>query len=530
MAGDDEKPSRNRERSCSNKRTSSDVSCCSNKRTRREIPSSPEQSSVSLNDLQPLLIEILHRLPSTQSAFLCKSVCKKWYSLISSPYFAGRFITHHLNHHYKQNPSAILISYWSKPSWNVLFTFSDEPMFRFDLSYLPERNGCVRVSAIVNDLMLCCVAKIEIGMLQYYICNPFTMQWVALPLLEADYMNDYKVGFVCEPYYFEDDQGECFINSKYRFRVVHFTRIESTQIVMKTYCSETRKWYRSVLEGSEFWWITDVVAHNGKLLWCNREHIFSYDPFNPELFTSINCSYMQTRLLPAVGKCFGVRQGFLCLMELIGVGINRTFHIWKLKDYNNGEWSLEDHVSLDAMIPESSLVQEIVDGSENKLKPLGFHPSDGNIVYLHFQTYVISFNTRTKELKMAGKIPVSALDLYARYASYWKRQKPLTLALSMNIKRKCNYPDASTGGCSISSLTAFFLIINFFSSVTSDELSAIQYTSYGGQRILVLGIFLRKHLAMVTSFSGNFAFSMIKSTSLIRVFTIAKAKGSSENI
>ncbi|KAJ6769554.1 hypothetical protein OIU79_020410, partial [Salix purpurea] len=43
---------------------------------------------------------------------------------------------------------------------------------------------------------------------------------------------------------------------------------------------------------------------------------------------------------------------------------------------------------------------------------------------------------------------VSALDLYARYASYWKRQKPLTLALSMNIKRKCNYPDASTGGCS----------------------------------------------------------------------------------
>ncbi|KAJ6376883.1 hypothetical protein OIU76_025936 [Salix suchowensis] len=499
MAGDDEKPSRNRERTlvscCSNKRTRSDMSCCSNKRTRREIPSSPEQSSVSLNDLQPLLIEILHRLPSTQSAFLCKSVCKKWYSLISSPYFAGRFITRHLNHHYKQNPSALLISYWSKPSWNVLFTFSDEPMFRFDLSYLPERNGCVRVSAIVNDLMLCCVAKIEIGMLQYYICNPFTMQWAALPLLEADYMNDYKVGFVCEPYYFEDDQGECFINSKYRFRVVHFTRIESTQIVMKTYCSETRKWYRSVLEGSEFWWITDVVAHNGKLLWCNREHIFSYDPFNPELFTSINCSYMQTRLLPAVGKCFGVRQGFLCLMELIGVGVNRTFHIWKLKDYNNGEWSLEDHVSLDAMIPESSLVQEIVDGSENKLKPLGFHPSDGNIVYLHFQTYVISFNTRTKELKMAGKIP-------ARYASYWKRQKPLTLALATNIKRK----------------------------LTSDELSAIQYTSYGGQRILVLANFLRKPLAMVTSFSGNFAFFMIKSTSLIRVFTIAKAKGPSENI
>lgn len=400
MAGDDEKPSRSRERTL--------VSCSSNKRTRRDIPSSSEQSRLSLNDLQPLLIEILHRLPSTQSAFLCKCVCKKWYSLISSPYFAGRFIIHHLNHHYKQNPSALLISYWSKPSWNVLFTFSDEPMFKFrgfELSYLPERNGCVRVSAIVNDLMLCCVAKIEIGMLQYYICNPFTMQWIALPLLEADYMNDYKVGFVCEPYYFEDSQGESFINSKYRFRVVHFTRVESTQIVMKTYCSETKKWYRSVLEGSEFWWITDVVAHNGKLVWCNREHIFAYDPFNPELFTSINCSYMQTRLLPAMGKCFGVRQGFLCLMELVGVGIDRTFHIWKLKDYNNGEWSLEDHVSLNAMIPESSLVQEIVDGSENKLKPLGFHPSDGNIVYLHFQTYVISFNTRTKELKMAGKIP-----------------------------------------------------------------------------------------------------------------------------
>ena len=34
-----------------------------------------------------------------------------------------------------------------------------------------------------------------------------------------------------------------------------------------------------------------IVAYNGKLFCYNGEHIFAYDPFNPDLSTFIDCSY-----------------------------------------------------------------------------------------------------------------------------------------------------------------------------------------------------------------------------------------------
>ncbi|CAI0546602.1 unnamed protein product [Linum tenue] len=42
-----------------------------------------------------LLVEILIRLPDPRSAFRCKSICKRWNSLISAPYFSRRFLSHH---------------------------------------------------------------------------------------------------------------------------------------------------------------------------------------------------------------------------------------------------------------------------------------------------------------------------------------------------------------------------------------------------------------------------------------------------
>lgn len=110
-------------------------------RTKTGIPSSSssEMSNFSPNDVQVILIEeLLLRLP-TKFVFQYKCVCKNWYSLISSPYFVRRYITYHVNHHYIQNPSALLIGYLCKPDGYRLFAVSDEPIFRFcgfELNYL----------------------------------------------------------------------------------------------------------------------------------------------------------------------------------------------------------------------------------------------------------------------------------------------------------------------------------------------------------------------------------------------------------
>ncbi|CAK7351323.1 unnamed protein product [Dovyalis caffra] len=361
MADDSEKPNTTRDQSVL-------ATSCSNKRTRTgsENPSSSSSEPVnfSLNDLQVLLIEVLQRLSTTKSAFLCKSVCKNWYSLISSPYFVRRFITHHVNHQYEQCPSALFINYSTESNGCGLFTFSDEPMFKssgFELKYLPERNGSVRVLAIFNDLILCSVKKRNLN-LWYYICNPFTTDWVALPLLELD-----------------DEE----FNTK------------------------TQQWYRSVLEGSEYTWSSNVVAYNGKFLWYNGEQIFAYDPFNPELSTFIDCTYIRSTKFQWhwTRYCIGVCRGFLRMMQSTAHHNIKALAIWELKDYTTWEWTLVDKVYLDGMILENSFLEKILDGNEYTLQPLGFHPNDGAIVYLQFRTFVISCNTQTRELKMVDDPP-----------------------------------------------------------------------------------------------------------------------------
>ncbi|KAG6778515.1 hypothetical protein POTOM_014850 [Populus tomentosa] len=60
--------------------------------------------------------------------------------------------------------------------------------------------------------------------------NPFPFSSVIG--LNLEYLN---VGSVSEPYCSQDDKGECTINSSYRFRGVHFDRVQSLQIVLRTY-------------------------------------------------------------------------------------------------------------------------------------------------------------------------------------------------------------------------------------------------------------------------------------------------------
>ncbi|CAI0546394.1 unnamed protein product [Linum tenue] len=89
-----------------------------------------------------LLGEILIRLPDTKSAFRCKPVCKRWRSLISSPSFSRRFVSHHQSTGEARTSAS---------------------------SY-----GRRQRPAIDKNCS-------ELGR-TYVLCNPFTKQWMALPL------------------------------------------------------------------------------------------------------------------------------------------------------------------------------------------------------------------------------------------------------------------------------------------------------------------------------------------------------------
>ncbi|CAL1404316.1 unnamed protein product [Linum trigynum] len=126
-----------------------------------------------------LLQEILIRLPNPRVACLCKLVCKPWCSLISSPGFNRLFVSHHqtmsLNHApIPDNPYELL------------------SMIRSFLPPMPSRvQSRLRVLDCNKDLVLCGFLDLarlsEESSRAYLVCNPFSKQWIALPLAPRKY-------------------------------------------------------------------------------------------------------------------------------------------------------------------------------------------------------------------------------------------------------------------------------------------------------------------------------------------------------
>ncbi|KAJ7953624.1 F-box protein [Quillaja saponaria] len=83
------------------------------------------------------------------------------------------------------------------------FTNSNEPVFSspgFSLDFLPcyrANETCpIHIVGTSKDLMLCCESKFSLRVV-YYICNPLTKHWVALPPAPQSHrkeLKEYKKG------------------------------------------------------------------------------------------------------------------------------------------------------------------------------------------------------------------------------------------------------------------------------------------------------------------------------------------------
>lgn len=167
--------------------------------------------STGIDDLpDSLLVEILRRLPSKEFVFQCTSVSKRWCTLISEPYFIGRFLC---LQKYKTpiTPSLIDRRGLEFPCARVLFSPTAvapprtavapprsnllAPVFKrlMNACGLKEQPFVIGTS---NDLVLCC--RTQYYQRDYYICNPYTRQWVTLPSTPRC-RERVLVGFICQP-------------------------------------------------------------------------------------------------------------------------------------------------------------------------------------------------------------------------------------------------------------------------------------------------------------------------------------------
>ncbi|CAI0397019.1 unnamed protein product [Linum tenue] len=123
---------------------------------------------------EDLLEEILIRLPTPRSACRCKAVCKLWRSLISSPRFNRRFVSRRQGINELQPP--LVLS--SEDQQSIIASFVPTPSVGHELRFA--------VLDSFQDLLLCGFQMPEDlddeFRRSYFVCNPFTKQWTALPL------------------------------------------------------------------------------------------------------------------------------------------------------------------------------------------------------------------------------------------------------------------------------------------------------------------------------------------------------------
>ncbi|XP_074297114.1 uncharacterized protein LOC141627792 [Silene latifolia] len=195
-------------------------------------------TSLDLDDY--MLTQILLRLPNCKTVVACSSVNKRWCSLISDLNFPIQFTNH------KKETTTLLKGL----PWTFIRTVhSGEQILikefklgssKLSLEFLPCNNPTV--TATFKDLVLCtCHQTDRVGSRVYYIANPLTKQWVALPPCPLDKRQQKWIKrpiLICKSTYNH--------TRDYKFRVV-LVRHPPWQFMLHkfdlvVYCSEIGEW------------------------------------------------------------------------------------------------------------------------------------------------------------------------------------------------------------------------------------------------------------------------------------------------
>ncbi|CAI0382749.1 unnamed protein product [Linum tenue] len=266
------------------------VPCGSGKRCR--IPSTEPNPPPKIRTLgDDLLVEILIRLPNPRYSCRCKAVCKGWRSLISSPRFNRSFISRHRS---RNQPSSLLLT--SDDSQSIINSFLPRMSFVAQISF--------SVLDSYKDLVLCGFYSYNSSdwYRLYFICNPLTEQWAALPLAPELAANCLPMctRLVCESRISNnldlgDDQVFVY-SSEHRFRVVSVYREDRFSLKLNVFCSESREWTKEALVIDDRFARSpnNMLSCNGELFWLDlvqdpgpiplfKPVVFAFDPFRPDI-------------------------------------------------------------------------------------------------------------------------------------------------------------------------------------------------------------------------------------------------------
>ncbi|XP_004292609.1 PREDICTED: putative F-box/kelch-repeat protein At4g22430 [Fragaria vesca subsp. vesca] len=370
----------------------SDTSCTGSTTLGSQSLGAPTHQSLSnpkwlknINDLpEILLVEIFCRLPC-KFALRCKCVCKSWSTLVSDPYFDSRRALYLRNN--CDNDQVLMFvsrSFTSGYFKTELFTISKQSHQGLNVKPLdldPRSHFRFhRVVAAYNDLILLCYYHtFDQEQHIYYICNPTTKQWVALPSAPPceEEVHVANVGFAC------DSDNRCCKVVRILALGLNFG---TDKLGVQIFSSETGKWIDSdlVLQGScntddRIKNQTAPVAHDGTLYWITHRG----DLIGLELFSkfNINSTKCHGRFISSPrpvhhghsSTC--VCQGSVRLCHFDYGRERYSLSVWDLKE--DEEWCFKELVDLHPLMSSFPVGSRL----------LAFDPNDQDILYIWRKEY-----------------------------------------------------------------------------------------------------------------------------------------------
>ncbi|KAK9929653.1 hypothetical protein M0R45_026745 [Rubus argutus] len=402
--------------------------------------------NTSIDDLPDVvLVDILCRLPCYDYVCEYKSVCRRWSNLMSDPYFIGCFLLRLQSEHMQTPPIPLLTLVNQKGESFPTTMSSSSPrfltrVFKRLMSSLSLKKEPIVVGTY-NDLVLCCTT--EYFQRDYFICNPYTTQWVALPP-PLRVLRQVPVGFICDPYYkfYEEDKdvdvhhpreqtsttstttddghGHLInINAGYRCKVVRILPCEETfedesssEFKVEIFSFEIGEWRESTISSPrkfcfdeinpDFYW-----ACNGMLYWSgDLEFVIGLDPFiinvdhKNTTTTNYECCFMTiVRVDPAHDiyrgntQCRVAKGQRMCGLSKLSTYNSTLCWVWELR-YE------ED----DRIVADEAWSKEFNKRRRVQIVGLiGFDPNDDNILYYGVNGEIFEYNIR-KRMKSKKKM------------------------------------------------------------------------------------------------------------------------------
>ncbi|CAL1363170.1 unnamed protein product [Linum trigynum] len=376
--------------------------------------------SLSINGVLPhhLLLEVFGCLPLTD-AFRCRSVCKLWLSCLrDDPYFIGQYILRRIREqplneedqgrtHVQCNVSEMLVL---TPTWNL------PPGFSFSLDFLPVYAGLDRdhktlkqvVEGFSNGLLLCSPNVYSRRL--YYICNPLTKQWLALPRSPRFDHPYFLVAFFCDPFYSQGDNGLITLNHRFRFKVVRLLNgwgIKEGEILVEMFSSQKGCWTTSKLILPESvlpeHYLRSVVPCNGKL-YCLIEpcDTFVYDPDKNEFLQDcipppLNLTYIQNDL----ERTLEALTGFSLCRGSLWIGQCFPWHL-RIFELVDGGWRMRHDVDVSEL--DSCLrVKDMLFPYSEPIVFRTMHPLDSMLAYFSVENVILECDFRAKRLNLVSE-------------------------------------------------------------------------------------------------------------------------------